>query len=73
MSCLSPSLPHTPVYTQFPPYALTTLTKLYGSKQAFVSKLSNILTTPGTFDYGSYGQQIHEMVEARALGECEYV
>ena len=27
---------------------------------------------PGNFDYGSYGQEIHEMVEARALGMGQY-
>ena len=43
----------------FPPYALPTLVQLHGSESALLVKLHQILTAPGRFDVGSYGQEIH--------------
>ena len=38
----------------FPPYALSTMIGLYGSKEKYLSKLKKILTVPGDFKFGSY-------------------
>jgi len=56
----------------FPPYSLGTLISLHGSQEKLLGKLKNLLTVPGNFEWGSYNQEIHEMVEARALAMGQY-
>ena len=43
----------------FPPYALSTMIGLYGSKEKYLSKLKKILTLPGDFKFGSYREVGH--------------
>lgn len=56
----------------FPPYALNSLIELYHGKDNFLQKLNQILQNPSTFLVGSYGQEIHEMTEMRALALGQY-
>eukprot|EP00605_Chrysophyceae_sp_TOSAG23-4_P002195 GSChrysophyteH1.ASY1.ANO1.2425.1 assembled CDS len=62
----------------FPPYAVTAdgdgglLAKLHGGRKKMLAKLHEMLDTPGYFRPGSYGQEIHEMVEARAVAMGQY-
>lgn len=61
----------------FPAYAVNSqdgggLSQLYGGKQRLISKIVEMLTTPSSFSPGSYGQEIHEMVEARAVAMGQY-
>lgn len=56
----------------FPPYALHELVALHGSKEKLLSKLHEMFLIPSTFGVGSYGQEIHEMTEMRALAMGQY-
>ena len=56
----------------FPPYALNSLIELYHGKANFLQKLNQIFQTPSNFLVGSYGQEIHEMTEMRALALGQY-
>lgn len=56
----------------FPPYGLAGLVELHGSSQTLISKLRHMLNLPSHFMPGSYGQVIHEMLEARALAMGQY-
>lgn len=56
----------------FPPYSLDTLISLHGSQAKLLGRLKSLLTATGNFEWGSYNQEIHEMVEARALAMGQY-
>jgi predicted alpha-1,2-mannosidase len=61
----------------FPPYAVNAedggdLSRLHGGKDALARKIVEMITMPSVFQPGSYGQEIHEMVEARALAMGQY-
>ncbi|MCO7138179.1 GH92 family glycosyl hydrolase, partial [[Clostridium] leptum] len=43
------------------------LANLYGGKEGLREKLDALFSTPGTFNTGSYGGEIHEMREAREV------
>jgi len=69
-----------PWHHSFPPYGIYTgnerelgkLVDLHGGKSKLLSKLKELLQTPSNFKFGSYGQQIHEMVEMRAVAMGQY-
>ena len=48
------------------------LAALYGGRAALGNKLDLFFTTPGTFNVGSYGGVIHEMIEARDVRMGQY-
>lgn len=48
------------------------LIRLMGSPEAFVAKLDAVFTSPPTFDYTYYGQQIHEITEMLIAGMGQY-
>ena len=48
------------------------LAALYGGRSALGNKLDLFFSTPGTFDVGSYGGVIHEMLEARDVRMGQY-
>lgn len=48
------------------------LIRLMGSPETFVAKLDAVFTSPPTFDYGYYGQQIHEITEMLIAGMGQY-
>ncbi|QQP96635.1 GH92 family glycosyl hydrolase [Lysobacter enzymogenes] len=48
------------------------LAALYGGRTALGNKLDLFFTTPGTFETGSYGGVIHEMLEARDVRMGQY-
>ena len=61
----------------FPPYAVNAedgglLSKLHKGKGRLAEKIREMITMPSTFSPGSYGQEIHEMIEARALAMGQY-
>ena len=56
----------------FPPYLIEELAALHGGKAALLKKLKRLLAMPSDFQVGSYGQEIHEMTEARAFGMGQY-
>lgn len=56
----------------FPPYVLEDLAKLHGGKNRLLQKLHQMMDMPGNFQVGSYGQEIHEMTEARAVAMGQY-
>jgi hypothetical protein len=56
----------------FPPYLLDELVKLHGSKDKLLTRLRKLITMSSNFQPGSYGQEIHEMTEARAFGMGQY-
>jgi len=56
----------------FPPYVLPELIKLHGGKDNLLKKLHQLIEMPGNFQVGSYGQEIHEMTEARAVAMGQY-
>lgn len=64
----------------FPAYAITppltagrsSLADLYGGKDKLLAKLHQLLIVPSDFRPGSYGQEIHEMTEMRALAMGQY-
>ena len=56
----------------FPAYALSGLMKLHKGRDNLLKKLHRMLTLPSTFGTGSYGQEIHEMTEMRALAMGQY-
>eukprot|EP01041_Mallomonas_annulata_P009664 gene9664-20093_t len=56
----------------FPPWAIQQLKVLYGSKEKLLEKLHKMFEIPSTFLEGSYGQEIHEMTEMRALAMGQY-
>ena len=56
----------------FPPYALHALAELHGGKGQLLTRLHQLLERPSHFQVGSYGQEIHEMTEARAFGMGQY-
>mmetsp|Transcript_32077 Transcript_32077/g.75265 ORF Transcript_32077/g.75265 Transcript_32077/m.75265 type:complete len:970 (-) Transcript_32077:14-2923(-) len=56
----------------FPPYDLAGLSHLHGSYEALARKILQMLSTPGSFQPGSYRRTIHEMEEMRALGMGQY-
>ncbi len=61
----------------FPPYAVNAetgglLSNLHGGRANLLNKLHELLQTSGNFQPGSYGQEIHEMVEARAVAMGQY-
>lgn len=59
-------------HTSFPPYALDTLSELHGGPRYVIEKLHEMIATPSKFQVGSYGQEIHEMTEMRALAMGQY-
>lgn len=48
------------------------LAALYGGRTALANKLDLFFATPGTFEVGSYGGVIHEMLEARDVRMGQY-
>lgn len=48
------------------------LAALYGGRQLLAAKLDQFFATPGHFDVGSYGEVIHEMLEARDVRMGQY-
>jgi predicted alpha-1,2-mannosidase len=56
----------------FPPYAIEGLAVMHGGKDKLLAKLHVMLNTQGNFGVGSYGQEIHEMTEARAVAMGQY-
>jgi len=48
------------------------LVGLFGGKKQLLAKLHQLLTVPSTFRVGSYGEEIHEMTEMRALAMGQY-
>lgn len=48
------------------------LAALYGGRTALGNKLDLFFATPGLFEVGSYGQVIHEMLEARDVRMGQY-
>jgi len=57
----------------FPPYALTELSRLHGSPAKLADKIRAMLKMPSNFNPGSYGNEIHEMTEARAFAMGQYM
>jgi len=57
----------------FPPYQLDSLVKLHGGKENLRNKLLELIKIPSNFQAGSYGQEIHEMTEARAFAMGQYM
>jgi len=56
----------------FPPFAVAELAALHGGAASLIEKLDEMLETPGTFQFGGYGQEIHEMTEMRAVAMGQY-
>jgi len=48
------------------------LAALYGGRDALAAKLDAFFATPGVFHVGSYGEPIHEMLEARDVRMGQY-
>lgn len=48
------------------------LAALYGGRAALAAKLDAFFATPGNFHVGSYGEVIHEMLEARDVRMGQY-
>jgi predicted alpha-1,2-mannosidase len=48
------------------------LAALYGGRAGLAAKLDAFFATPGQFHVGSYGEPIHEMLEARAVRMGQY-
>jgi predicted alpha-1,2-mannosidase len=48
------------------------LAALYGGRAQLAAKLDQFFATPGTFNVGSYGEPIHEMLEARDVRMGQY-
>ncbi len=48
------------------------LAALYGGRAALAAKLDAFFATPGNFHVGSYGEPIHEMLEARDVRMGQY-
>jgi predicted alpha-1,2-mannosidase len=48
------------------------LAALYGGRAGLAAKLDRFFATPGNFDVGSYGEPIHEMLEARDVRMGQY-
>ncbi|KZC19129.1 MULTISPECIES: GH92 family glycosyl hydrolase [Rhodanobacter] len=48
------------------------LAALYGGRAALAAKLDALFATPGEFHVGSYGEPIHEMLEARDVRMGQY-
>lgn len=48
------------------------LAALYGGRDALAAKLDQFFATPGEFHVGSYGEPIHEMLEARDVRMGQY-
>ena len=48
------------------------LAALYGGRAGLAAKLDAFFATPGNFHVGSYGEPIHEMLEARAVRMGQY-
>ncbi|HJW06433.1 MAG TPA: GH92 family glycosyl hydrolase [Rhodanobacter sp.] len=48
------------------------LAALYGGRAALAAKLDAFFATPGEFHVGSYGEPIHEMLEARDVRMGQY-
>ncbi len=48
------------------------LAALYGGRDALATKLDALFATPGEFHVGSYGEPIHEMLEARDVRMGQY-
>lgn len=48
------------------------LAALYGGRDALAAKLDAFFATPGEFHVGSYGEPIHEMLEARDVRMGQY-
>ena len=53
-------------------YDVDGLAELFGSKQNLLDALQKMMDTPSTFNHGSYGQDIHEMIEFRDAGMGQY-
>jgi predicted alpha-1,2-mannosidase len=48
------------------------LAALYGGREQLAAKLDHFFAAPGNFDVGSYGETIHEMLEARDVRMGQY-
>lgn len=57
----------------FPAFAVNELAKLHGSKDKLAEKIKELIRIPSNFHAGSYGQEIHEMTEARAFSMGQYM
>jgi putative alpha-1,2-mannosidase len=56
----------------FPPYHLEKLAELHGGRPRLLAKLRQMLRARSNFGTGSYGGEIHEMTEARAVAMGQY-
>eukprot|EP00931_Biecheleriopsis_adriatica_P101733 TRINITY_DN76813_c0_g1_i1.p1 TRINITY_DN76813_c0_g1~~TRINITY_DN76813_c0_g1_i1.p1 ORF type:complete len:794 (+),score=167.12 TRINITY_DN76813_c0_g1_i1:93-2474(+) len=56
-------------YRFYTPHDVEGLTELMGGKEAFCEKISDMFKDRPRYRPGSYGQTIHEMEEATALGD----
>jgi predicted alpha-1,2-mannosidase len=54
------------------PYDGAGLASLYGGRDKLAGKLDRLFATPGVFHVGSYGDVIHEMLEARDVRMGQY-
>ena len=55
------------------PYDTNAMSKLFGSRIDLEKIIDEVLSTSSDFDFGGYGQEIHEMTEAKAIGEKDSV
>lgn len=56
----------------FPPFAIEQLVTLHGSRTNLLKKLNHLVKMPSNFRPGSYGFEIHEMKEGRAVAMGQY-
>jgi predicted alpha-1,2-mannosidase len=56
----------------FPAFALDRLARLHGGKEKLAHNILRMVHGPSNFRPGSYGQEIHEMTEARAFSMGQY-
>ncbi len=51
------------------PYDLEAMTKLYGGRKQLEAIIDGVMTASTKFHPGGYGREIHEMTEAKAIGD----
>ena len=51
------------------PYDTNAMSKLFGSRIDLEKIIDEVLSASSDFDFGGYGREIHEMTEAKAIGE----
>ena len=54
------------------PFDMKAMTKLYGSRQELESIVDEVLMASSDFDTGGYGHEIHEMTEAKSIGDLGF-